>query len=128
MSETKCFLFLEPTCLSFLQHFLIILFITLACICSIHIHKQALTVNIDLLPFLSNHSVHKSAGYGFICFIQAIIGGLMFSSRHLPGGTGPKFRGVHHIEPSRKRLRRQTEASRQPEAAVQARGYEQARQ
>ena len=47
------------------------------------------------------------------------------SFRHSPGGTGPKLWGIHHFESSGKRLRRQAEASRQPEAAVQASGHEQ---
>lgn len=54
----------------------------------------------------------------------------MFSPSFLlpAGGTGSKLWGVHHYEPSWKRLRGQTEASRQPEAAVQACGHEQTRQ
>lgn len=35
-----------------------------------------------------------------------------------PGGVGPKLWGVHHPEPSRKRLWRQTETAGQPKAVI----------
>lgn len=51
-----------------------------------------------------------------------------FISFHFPGGIGPQLWDFHHFEPSRERLWGEAEASRQPEATVQACGHESARQ
>lgn len=149
MPKTNYLPFLEPTFLSFCSTSSIIIYCCLMhwLVYTVYTytneHSASFHFKHRVAAFLSNQSVNKSISYWFIycgrvgwvinhrainqIFIHAGIKYILFSSLHLPGGIGPKFRGVHHIKPGRKRLRRQTEASRQPKAAVQARGHEQAR-